>query len=219
MHSTHALHIYPRMCFTDTLRVSCRQSDNNSVASIHFLWEQSLLSSLFLSESLNVRARALRHKDTHSHSRWMLLTLSTSASVYLFFSHLPCHWWVPDMTEPPSCLAPHGCLSAWETIGTGANLPLQRGRAASPFLPTALPLSPYISLLHLSFSLSVNCDNSLICHRPLCVFLGVFQEASCCKRDGELCDWVKHGDWSEVKANRALLCEQTHYCLHVGWHC
>lgn len=97
---------------TRTMKLPCRQSDNNSLASIHFLWEQSLLSSLFLSESLTVRARIHKHKDTHSHSRQMLLTLSTSASLFLFFFHLPCYWWIPDMTEPPSRLAPHGCLSA-----------------------------------------------------------------------------------------------------------
>lgn len=63
------------------------------------------------------------------------------------------------------------------------------------FLPRvlSLSLSSSSSLLNLSSSLSVNCDNSLICHRPVCLFLGALQEAYQCKGASELCDWVNTG--------------------------
>lgn len=84
--------------------------------------------------------------DTYSHSYRMLLTLSTSASVFLFFFHLPCYWWIPDMTEPPSCLAPHGCLSAWQTMGTFAFIKRRRFLALPSYHASSLCLSPHLPL-------------------------------------------------------------------------
>lgn len=96
-----------------TLKLCCRHSNNNSLASINFFGlEQSLLSSLFLSESLTVRRCA--HTKTLSLTLNVAYTLSTSASVFLFFSHPPQRWWIPRMTtHPPPLFAPlHSCLSA-----------------------------------------------------------------------------------------------------------
>ncbi len=148
---THALRVYThtRICaLTRTMKLPCRQSDNNSLASIHFLWEQSLLSSLFLSESLTVRARTHKREGTHSRSRRILLTLSTSASLFLFFFHLPCYWWIPDMTEPPSRLGPPmaACQPADNRDrGTIAFIKRQRRFTLHPYRTSSLSLSLSLS--------------------------------------------------------------------------
>lgn len=107
---TCVAHMCMHVC---TLKLCCRHSNNNSLASINFFgWEHSLLSSLFLSESLTVRRCA--HTKTLSLTLNVAYTLSASASVFLFFSHPPQSWWIPRMTtHPPPLFAPlHSCLSA-----------------------------------------------------------------------------------------------------------
>lgn len=98
-----------------------------------------------------------------------------------------------DMKPPPppslSGWTPHGCLSAWQTMGTFAFIKRQRFLALpSLCLPPRLPLP-----LRLFPSLSVNRDNSLICHRPVRLLLCTLQEAYQWEGASELSDWVNTG--------------------------
>lgn len=140
---TPSLHIYLHTD-TGTLKPPCRHGDNNSVSSVSFLREQSLLSSLFLPESLTVT-----HSHTHAHPHFLKFSIfTTCASKFLSFLHLPWFpWWISDMTYSPTC-------------------------SGSPMMPCQpgdwghLPLQRFISFPPSPSSHFIDCDNSLRCHRP-----------------------------------------------------
>ena len=87
--------------------------------------------NFFLCEDCHYRHHSLNHLlpehvDTHTHTLSPRLALPLLL-YFCFFLHLHCFWWIPEMTEPPApllILPPRGFMSAWQTIGTGAHLPL-----------------------------------------------------------------------------------------------
>lgn len=188
---THELHLSTH---TRTLKLPCRQSDNNSLASIHFFfwWEQSLLPVwIIYCQSM--------YRQTQRH----LLSLISDVT----YPFNPC-FCISIFLPPPLLLvnpwhdrAPLSFGPPWLSVSLADNgdicLYKEAALPCPSFLPHVLSLSLSLSssssLLHLSSSLSVNCDNSLICHSPVCLFLGALLEAYQCKGASELCDWVNTG--------------------------
>lgn len=52
------------------------------------------------------------HTQTQRHTHFRCYLPFQPLLLCFYFSSTSCYWCIPDMTEPPSRLAPHGCLSA-----------------------------------------------------------------------------------------------------------
>ena len=85
-----------------------------------FWWEQSLLSSLFLSESLTVSARTRKHKDTRTLDVTYPFNLYFCVSI---FPPPPLLLVYPWHDRAPLSFGPPWLPVSQQTIGTGAHLP------------------------------------------------------------------------------------------------
>lgn len=116
---------------------------------------------------------------------WLRHPLSTSVSVaYFYFSSTsPATGESLTWRSPPLICRP---VTAWQTTGTFAFY--KEAALLYPYFPTT-----HLSLSHISFSRSISSNKSLICHRPVSLFLCARWDAHQRTRACELLDRVNTG--------------------------